>query len=278
VVVMYYNRDLFDAQGVPYPQAGWTWQDFLDTAHQLTTIAGEGENQTGHWGFISSPWEGDVFLFALQHGGRLLDDPLRPTRPVFDPLVAEAVQWFADLALVHGVMPNSQTAPPDPLSAQGGFAMRQAAMVIGGVSQRDGADTPLSWDFGWGVVPLPRDAAPVSGMGARGYFIAAQSAQPQEAWALVRFLSASEPDLIPARREMAESESFRQRVGEELADAALTTLDEYDLFSFSAGAGMLDQHFTNWIISFARRSWEVVDGDITAEEMMDRLAEEYADW
>ena len=34
-LVVYYNRDLFDAAGVPYPEAGWTWDDFLAAAKAL---------------------------------------------------------------------------------------------------------------------------------------------------------------------------------------------------------------------------------------------------
>jgi len=33
--VMYYNRDLFDQYNVPYPQIGWTWDDFLERAVAL---------------------------------------------------------------------------------------------------------------------------------------------------------------------------------------------------------------------------------------------------
>jgi len=31
MIVLYYNKDLFDQYGVPYPQPGWTWDDFVDT-------------------------------------------------------------------------------------------------------------------------------------------------------------------------------------------------------------------------------------------------------
>jgi ABC-type glycerol-3-phosphate transport system substrate-binding protein len=31
-VVMYYNQDLFDQYDVPYPENGWTWDDFLSAA------------------------------------------------------------------------------------------------------------------------------------------------------------------------------------------------------------------------------------------------------
>lgn len=35
--LLYYNRDLFDRAGVPYPQKGMTWAQFRETARTLTT-------------------------------------------------------------------------------------------------------------------------------------------------------------------------------------------------------------------------------------------------
>lgn len=35
-VAIYYNKDLFDAAGLEYPQAGWTWDDFAEAAAALT--------------------------------------------------------------------------------------------------------------------------------------------------------------------------------------------------------------------------------------------------
>lgn len=151
---MYYNRDLFDARGVAYPQAGWTWQDFLSTAKQLTTVEGKGEGQTGHWGFVAHPMVGDVFPFVLQHGGKMMDDLLRPTHLIFDDLlVAEAIQWYTDLGLVHEVMPIVLRDAVDdhsriPLDK---FALQEAAMVIGDVGAR-GGDIILRKEFaGWSL-------------------------------------------------------------------------------------------------------------------------------
>lgn len=42
---IYYNKALFDAKGLPYPQDGWTWEEFRETAIALT--------------------EGDVYGFGL---------------------------------------------------------------------------------------------------------------------------------------------------------------------------------------------------------------------
>lgn len=38
---VYYNKDLFDRRGVPYPQEGWTWEDYERIAVQLTKRTGE---------------------------------------------------------------------------------------------------------------------------------------------------------------------------------------------------------------------------------------------
>lgn len=35
LVAMFYNKDLFDQYDVPYPEVGWTWDDFLSKAQAL---------------------------------------------------------------------------------------------------------------------------------------------------------------------------------------------------------------------------------------------------
>ena len=42
--LIYYNKDLFDAAGVSYPEAGWNWDDYLAISKALTQ--GEGVGKT----------------------------------------------------------------------------------------------------------------------------------------------------------------------------------------------------------------------------------------
>jgi multiple sugar transport system substrate-binding protein len=35
-LVIYYNKDIFDKNNIPYPTTGWTTNDFLTKAQQLT--------------------------------------------------------------------------------------------------------------------------------------------------------------------------------------------------------------------------------------------------
>ena len=261
---------------LPTLRKGGTWQDFLAAAQQTTTVQGEGEQRTGHWGFVSHAIVGDVFLFVLQHGGKMLDDLVRPTRPVFnDPLAAEAIQWYADLGLLQGVMPIVETDKVDASSRfpVDTFSQQQAAMVIGGIDDRGGDIIP--WDFAWGAVPIPRDQHKATYLLERGYYIAAQTDHPQQAWELLRSLSESEQvvtSLMPARQSVAESDAFRQQIGAGVTDATLSTLSDDTLL------WVFDDRQFDWIRSYVPRVYWVVNGSDTAEEMMAELHEEFASW
>jgi len=64
---IYYNKKLFDEAGVPYPQDGWTWNDFLEAVRKLT--------KPGQYGFITTP--DDVFTmqpYFWSNGGDLISD------------------------------------------------------------------------------------------------------------------------------------------------------------------------------------------------------------
>ena len=99
--LIFFNKDAFDAAGLDYPEAGWTWDDALAMAQELTIRDGDEVTQ---WGFVepnSNP-AGFVELYA----GRFYDgssDP--PTFDLEDPAVAEAVAWYTDLVTEYEAAP-----------------------------------------------------------------------------------------------------------------------------------------------------------------------------
>jgi multiple sugar transport system substrate-binding protein len=56
IYILYYNKDIFDAAGVPYPSNEMTWQEFRETAKKLTS--GEGANKI--WGAYIHSWRSQV--------------------------------------------------------------------------------------------------------------------------------------------------------------------------------------------------------------------------
>jgi len=131
-LALVYNKDLFDAAGVPYPQAPWNWEDLLATAQQLTRAAdGEGEDKGAVevYGIdrFDRYWP---LLVWTATGHNVFDDPYAPTQFLLEEKEAiTALQWLADLSLVQGVMPPVEDLEDEEDSTDR-FLTRQAAMQI----------------------------------------------------------------------------------------------------------------------------------------------------
>lgn len=181
-LVVFYNKAMFDAAGLPYPQTGWTWDDFLTTAQALTAdLDRDGEtDQFGVDRFVNS-WP---LLVWSQTGHALFDDLRKPTRFLMDdPAAAAAVQWLADLTTVHGVMPTiEQTANVGDM-----FVAGKAAMQVVGHWR---VPTYLSRaDFPFDFAPLPMGKFAVNRADGSCFAVSATAAHPHEAWEFVKFLA-----------------------------------------------------------------------------------------
>jgi len=258
--LLYYNKDLFDESGVAYPQAGWTWDDLLLTAQRLTTVEGEPWNYTGHYGLASHSTWGDIVPFIYQHGGELFQFD--------DPLTEEAIQWYADLALVHGVMPRPEDVTHG--NTYDVFQQEKAAMWIGYLGSRNGRNSSMGmgapWGFNWGVVPLPGDQTEATMYWGPGYYITSRTAHVEEAWAWIQYLSEQPTGrTLPARRSVAASSGFRESVGDEVAAAALYAV-EHLVPPITAGDVPPEtlEMYTQLVES-------VVNGELTAAEAMATL-------
>ncbi|MGA9351717.1 MAG: extracellular solute-binding protein [Anaerolineae bacterium] len=245
--VMFYNQGLFDAVGVPYPSGVWHWNDFLETARVLAGNMGPERFAFGSWGAQVTP-------FIYQNGGKVVDDPVRPTLPTLDdPATVEAVRWYADLALVEKVMPTPadlagyatergrrQTIfvagdEADKVASQARADLEQAvadgnvAMWMGRLSERGGRWQ--RWDFRWGVVPLPVGRRTATLASVEGCFITVHSEHFDQALQWVDYLT-RQPVLhggLPARRSAAMADAARAQLGQEVEgalDELLTILEK----------------------------------------------------
>ena len=209
--VIFYNPKLFDAAGVSHPKVGWSWDDFLDAAKRLTIREGDQVKQWGYvdrWAFYTLP------VLAYQKAGLLLDETQDPPLPQLDqPGVAEAVKWYADLILVHGVMPNPATM--DEAELQQLPYNQYPAMWVGGSYELQ--NFRVRCDAG--VAPFPEAGKPASTLSAYGYFISAGTTHPQEAWRWIEWLSRQGPisplQEILARKSVAKATRYWESLGEE---------------------------------------------------------------
>jgi multiple sugar transport system substrate-binding protein len=211
-LVVYYNKDLFTKNNVPFPKDGWTWQDFLDTAKALTKdIDGDGKMDTHGLGV--DPQIIRVAPFVWQNGGEIVDNPEKPTKLTLrDGPAREALDFFLNLQLVHRVVPNEAEATAEDLEARfmnGKLGMYMASRVA----------TPAFREitgFDWDVGPLPVGKERASILHSDAFCISKDAKNKDLAWAFVEY-SQSPPgqiraaDLgrtVPSLKEVANSDVF----------------------------------------------------------------------
>ncbi len=235
--VIHYNKDLFDAAGVAYPQPDWTWDDFVATAVALT----DGQGASKQYGFGVMQFE-LVRQFVQQQAGLLWDVTVVPPRPrLDDPAVVEATRRLADLVRVYKVM-----EPISPPNAETWFdqlwrweAMKNAGRIAMWLDYSvptvlNEADLP---EFQTGMAPLPQGEGSLE---SRVYFfyISAEAEHPEDCWAWLEFLTgqALKPGAFPARRSLVESDLFREQVTEEEAEALLFSVEHSDSVNLQIGS------------------------------------------
>ncbi len=136
--LIYYNKDLFDAAGVSYPEAGWNWDDYLVIAKALTQ--GEGVGKT----YGSSSFQfGLMRMISWSYGGDFIDPETGDA--AFD---SEPVQRA--MAFLNTLLVEDQSAP---LPGTEGITTDRVAMNMWGPwgSWYIMADVEFDWD----VVPIP---------------------------------------------------------------------------------------------------------------------------
>jgi multiple sugar transport system substrate-binding protein len=211
-LVVYYNKDLFDQAGLPYPADSWTWDEFVATAKALTRDL-DGDGASDQYGLGTVVEAIRVAPFIWQSGGALVDDEANPTRLALDTPEAKAgFQWFVDLQLRHRVVPDA--AAEEAEDSESRFLNGRSAMLL---NSRRGVPTYREIEgFDWDVAPLPRGAEPATVLHADAYCLPAVSGNKPAAWAFIEFANSSEGQAIIARtgrtvpslKAVAESTAF----------------------------------------------------------------------
>jgi multiple sugar transport system substrate-binding protein len=184
-MALQYNKDLFDAAGLDYPTADWTWDELNAAAGALSGMMTEdGDAIIG----LVTPLELPRFLpFLYQAGGAFLDDM---GNLVFDSDETRAgIQEYVDFSL------NGTGGAPSVVDAGWGgeaFGIGRAAMAMEG-----------NWvinfllenypELNWGVTEMPAGPVGQATMAFTVCFgVAADNDAAEASWQLVNFLTGEE--------------------------------------------------------------------------------------
>ena len=186
-MVMYYNKKLFDAAGAVYPQAGWSWGDFLETARKLTVIPDEGRSPT-QYGFYFENVMPFWVLWLWTNGGDVLSPDGTHASGYFDsPKSVQAVQFLIDLMTKYHVAPSLRESAVAGVDM---FRSGRAAMDLKGhwmmIDYRsDGID--------FGVVGLPTNTGErVTVMYESGLSVSSGARHPDLAWEYIKFITSKD--------------------------------------------------------------------------------------
>ena len=148
VMVLFYNKDLFDREGIKYPDASWTYDgQFLDAARRLTKREGSQVTQYG----VGNPHRDWVWPWA--GGADYLDKS--GTKVVLQS-TPESARWFqfaADLRTKHRVAPTVAEQKAMPGGTRQFFLTGQVAMDTEGNWTL--SDRKAVKNFAWDVAPIP---------------------------------------------------------------------------------------------------------------------------
>ncbi|MBU0616392.1 MAG: sugar ABC transporter substrate-binding protein [Planctomycetes bacterium] len=185
-MVMYYNKKLFDEAGVPYPQPGWNWDDFLETAKRLTVFP-EGARSPTQYGMFFENVMPFWVLWLWTNGGDVLSPDGKRASGYFDgPRSVEAIEFLVDLMTTHRVVPHPRESAAAGVDL---FRSGQAAMDLKGHWKMIdyGAD---AMDFG--VVGLPTNGVErVTVVYASGLSITSKAKHPELAWEYIKHMTST---------------------------------------------------------------------------------------
>jgi ABC-type glycerol-3-phosphate transport system substrate-binding protein len=206
--LIFFDKSAFDAAGLVYPEPGWTLDEFLTAAQALTQREGD---EVVQWGYV--PFQIQPLLATQLAAPLVMDGQPRLT----DPDVAEALQWLADLFVLHEVSPWLENYKPVALREAG--SPDPISLVREGRAAMWSADHTV-WQLGFadeniGLAPIPRSQQGYAADTIRYSFaISRGTTQPQAAWTLLTFLSQQPPVqsvidlLVPAKRSVAAAAGF----------------------------------------------------------------------
>jgi ABC-type glycerol-3-phosphate transport system substrate-binding protein len=208
---VYYNKDLFDKEGIPYPQDDWTWSEFLEAAKKLTKFDAKG--RATQYGFYGWAWKN----FVYGNGGAIVDNVEHPTKTLLNtPESIEGLQFYVDLINKHKVMPTPVALADSGMGVDMMFEIGKLGMFLSGVWETPTFRTTKN--LHWDVAMFPKNDKGIRGFGTggTGYAILKSSAHKKEAWEVVKALTGPEGQIElakrglaqPARIEIAEGPAF----------------------------------------------------------------------
>jgi multiple sugar transport system substrate-binding protein len=148
-VVLYYNKNMFDAAKLAYPTARWTWDDFTNAAKALTKDT-NGDGTADQWGTTATGWPPPQ-MFIWQAGGDVITPDLA-TSPIDSREALDGMSFYLSLDIDPTIAPGADVTRKQSFSDL--FKAGKVAMVFASASDDLDYNSP---GITVGVVPPPKN-------------------------------------------------------------------------------------------------------------------------
>jgi multiple sugar transport system substrate-binding protein len=181
---LWYNKSLFDAAGVKYPDGNWTWADFNTAAAKLTDKA---KGQYAVAANLSSPQEYQ-YNTIYQAGGYVIS-PDGKKSGYADPATIAGLRFWTDL-IKNGESPDLKTMTDTaPINL---FESGKTAMYWGGSWDAAEFSTNDYTKSKVDVAPLPKGAKQATIIHGLANVVSAKTGHPTQAWDFVKYLGSKD--------------------------------------------------------------------------------------
>lgn len=191
-MVLWYNKSMFDKQGVKYPTDSWTWDDLMAAAKKLTYKADNGKQA---YGFNAQSWSYAVYCYLQSLGldiadkeGKTVDGYLNS-----DKVATALDKYFGMITGPDKVSPSSSDLDT---FGDAGSMMNQGllAMMISGGWEKDGLKQ-AGTNYGTALIPGNHTSI----ICAAGYSIGTRTKNQDAAWKLLKLLTNEDASAMRAK-------------------------------------------------------------------------------
>ena len=188
--VLFYNKDIFDKAGVPYPpskpEEALDWDQFVDLAKRLT------DKEAGQYGVYGLEDYYVTIAEIISNGGNWFNSDYSASA-ANTPEVKEVLQKIRELRTVDGASPEAKLLQNSGMSASQMLQTGKIAMLASGSWA---LQELANMNFPVGVAVLPKFKTAVTHAQAHLHAAWANTKHPEEAWKLIKFLSSEEYQLM----------------------------------------------------------------------------------
>lgn len=182
-MVLVYNKELFQKNGVALPNDNWTWDDYLKAAQALTKPGAAGGATWGTGGFVEQGSNGSNVAYpkVWQEGGDVVDKT-RTKFTLHQSPAVEQMQWVADLVAKHHVHPYGGEWPGPAIRDSwntGRIGMFASISVWTNFNQSQ---------FEWDITHLPKGKTRSTRTASAGHSMTTGSKNKDAAWEWMKFL------------------------------------------------------------------------------------------